>query len=58
VSWAYDLCADNIHRLKPEVAAQILKPPSEQKDDPVKPQETWDTSLPRDLIPGAYLFDG
>jgi hypothetical protein len=53
VSWAYDLCADNIHRLKPEVAAQILKPPSEQKDDPVKPQETWDTSLPRDLIPGA-----
>ena len=53
VSWAYDLCADNIHRLKPEVAAQILKPLSEQKDDPVKPQETWDTSLPRDLIPGA-----
>jgi len=53
VAWAYDLCADNIHRLKPEVATQILKPPSEQKDDPVKPQETWNTSLPRDLIPGA-----
>jgi hypothetical protein len=53
VAWAYDLCEDGIHRLKPEVAAQILKPPSEQKDDPVKPQETWDTSLPRDLIPGA-----
>jgi hypothetical protein len=53
VAWAYDLYEDGIHRLKPEVAAQILKPPSQQKDDPVKPQEDWNSTLPRDLIPGA-----
>jgi hypothetical protein len=53
VAWAYDCYDDGIHRLKPEVAAQILKPLSEQKDDPVKPQEEWNTSLPKDLIPGA-----
>lgn len=53
VAWAYDMYDDGIHRLKPEVARLILKPPPEQKDDPVKPQEQWDTVLPRDLIPGA-----
>lgn len=55
--WAYEtVVAENgktIHRLKPEIADRILKPESERKDDPVKPQDEWDEDLPRDVIPGA-----
>lgn len=57
VSWAYyETIAVNgktIHRLKPEIADRILKPKSDRKDDPVKPQDEWDEDLPRDVIPGA-----
>jgi hypothetical protein len=53
VAWAYELHPDGIHRLKREVAARILKPLTEQKDDPVKPQEEWSPEFPRDVIPGA-----
>jgi hypothetical protein len=53
VAWAYELHPDGIHRLKMEVAAKILKVSTEQKDDPVKPQEEWPPEFPRDVIPGA-----
>jgi hypothetical protein len=57
VSWAYEeVLAENgkaIHRLKPAIAARILKPENDRQDDPVLPQEQWDEDLPRDVIPGA-----
>lgn len=57
VAWAYEkVIAENgkpIHRLKQEVAQKILKPNLEKEDDPVIPQDEWDESLPRDVIPGA-----
>ncbi|MBD2068916.1 hypothetical protein H6F93_15535 [Leptolyngbya sp. FACHB-671] len=53
VSWAYERQSDGIHRLKPAIAAQILKPPAERLDDPVKPQDEWPPHLPRDVIKGA-----
>ena len=57
VTWAYELCHDGIHRLKPEVAAKILKPEAEQLDDPVKAQGAWPPELPRDRIPGAISIN-
>ena len=55
VAWAYELHEDGIHRLKPDVAAEILRSPThpEFKDEPVKPQKEWDANLPRDTVPGA-----
>lgn len=53
VSWAYQLCPDGIHRLKPEVAARILKAEEDRADDPVRPQHEWPLEFPRDRIPGA-----
>lgn len=53
VGWAYEVCEDGIHRLRPEVAAKILKPVDQRDDDPVLPQHEWPPELPRDRIPGA-----
>jgi len=59
VAWAYHkVTLSNgkiIHRLKTEIAALILKPATDKsaKSDPVKPQNQWPESLPRDRIPGA-----
>lgn len=47
VSWAYELCSDGIHRLKPEVRKWIL-----DKNGEVKPEEEW-LSEYRSKIPGA-----
>lgn len=47
VSWAYELCSDNVHRLKPEVKKWIL-----DKNGEVKPEEEW-LSEYRSKIPGA-----
>jgi hypothetical protein len=57
VAWAYELCADGIHRLKPEVAAKVLKPEEDRLDDPIKPQNEWPVDLPRDRIPGAISIN-
>lgn len=57
VAWAYQkIIAENgklIHRLKPEIAAKILKSNWEHEKDPIKLQNEWDKDLPRDVIPGA-----
>lgn len=57
VLWAYELCEDGIHRLRPDVAAKILKPEAERGDDPVLPQSQWAPELPRDVIPGAISIN-
>lgn len=57
VSWAYERCEDGMHRLKPDVAAKILKPEDQRGDDPVKPQSEWPPELPRDRIPGAISIN-
>ncbi|ARV58043.1 hypothetical protein BZZ01_04805 [Nostocales cyanobacterium HT-58-2] len=51
-AWAYERCADGVHRLKPEVAARILN-----EDGEIKPQDKWDEDLPRDVIPGAISIE-
>ena len=51
VVWAYEMCEDGIHRLKPEVAAKIVDP--NNPDEPILPQHLWDETLPKDPIPGA-----
>jgi hypothetical protein len=48
VSWAYQVGPDGTHRLKPDIAVQIISPQGD-----VKPQDEWPAELPRDLIPGA-----
>ncbi len=55
VKWAYELHSDGIHRLKPDIAARILKPKDDpsSRDEPVKDQSEWDEDLPRDVIKGA-----
>lgn len=55
--WAYEQSEDGIYRLKPEVAAKILKPLVERQDDPILPQEQWPADLPRDVIPGAVSIN-
>lgn len=58
VAWAYRIDPiDGIHRLKPEIADRILKPESEQGDNPVQPQHLWPDDLPRDEIPGAVSIN-
>lgn len=52
VNWAYDLHEDGIHRLKRDVAAQILG-----EDRRVIPQSEWPKELPRDTIPGAVSIE-
>ena len=52
VSWAYDLDDDGIHRLKPDIAEQIL-----DENRRVKPQKEWPEELPRDVIPGAVSIE-
>lgn len=47
-AWAYNLNADGLHRLKPEVAAAIL-----DGQGSVKPQSEWPEWCPIDVIPGA-----
>ncbi|MCC5616385.1 hypothetical protein LC605_15160 [Nostoc sp. CHAB 5836] len=47
VSWAYNLTADGIHRLKPEVAAWMLDSNRE-----VKPEQEWPVEY-RSKVPGA-----
>jgi hypothetical protein len=53
VAWAYEMCEDGIHRLKPDVAVKILNPNPINDDDLILPVAAWDDSLPRDVIPGA-----
>ena len=57
IAWAYELSPEGIHKLKPEVAALILKPDSDptRKENPVLPQDQWTDSplIQRDRIPGA-----
>jgi hypothetical protein len=56
VKWAYEVDeADGIHKLKPEVAALIVKPDDDptKATDPIIPQAQWAAHLPRDVIPGA-----
>lgn len=57
VEWAYEEVETEdgtvVHRLKSEVAEQVLKPGWEREKDPVKPQSEWSLDLPRDIIPGA-----
>lgn len=55
LSWAYDVHPDGMHRLKPEIAARILRSPDDPnaRNEPVKPQVEWDSDLPRDVIKGA-----
>lgn len=48
IAWAYAPDNDGIHRLKPEVAAQIMT-----EDGKILPQEDWPPHLPRDKIQGA-----
>lgn len=57
VAWAYELCADGVHRLKPDVAAKILKPEADRGDDPVLPQNEWPADMPRDRISGAISIN-
>ncbi|ACC81143.1 hypothetical protein [Nostoc punctiforme] len=52
VSWAYELCADGVYRLKPEVAEHIIN-----EDGEIKPQQEWPPEFPRDRIPGAISID-
>lgn len=48
VSWAYELHESGYHRLKPDVAANIINDEGEVTD-----QEIWPPGYPRDVIPGA-----
>lgn len=49
IAWAYEKSKeDGIHRLKPEVRAEIVNP-----DGTLVPQEDWPEELPRDVVPGA-----
>lgn len=50
IEWAYDLCSDGIHRLKPEIKALII-----DENGKVKPDDEWPDSplLKEDVIPGA-----
>ena len=52
VNWAYELHEDGIHRLKRDVAEQIL-----DEDRRVIPQAEWPEELPRDAIPGAVSIE-
>lgn len=52
VSWAYELCRDGVHRLKPEIAEKITN-----EDGEITQQEEWPSELPRDRIPGAISID-
>lgn len=52
VRWAYEKCEDGIHRLKPEIADQILQE-NDNGQLEVMPQDQWPGDLPRDVIPGA-----
>lgn len=47
VSWAYNLAADGIHRLKPDIAVWMLDSSRE-----VKPEEEWPIEY-RSKVPGA-----
>ncbi len=57
IAWAYELGEDGTHHLKPDIAAQILKPECDRGDDPVRPQSEWPPELPRDVIPGAISIN-
>jgi hypothetical protein len=52
VAWAYEPDEDGIHRLKTDIAAQILEPNGD-----VKPQDQWPEEYPRDKIPGAISIE-
>jgi hypothetical protein len=52
VAWAYQLCEDGVHRLKPDIATKIIDINNE-----IKPQDDWDECLPRDVIPGAISIE-
>jgi hypothetical protein len=48
VSWAYQLSSDGIHRLKPEIQAEICN-----LDGSIKPQKQWGKWSNQKIIPGA-----
>jgi LAGLIDADG-like domain len=56
VSWAYEVCSDGIHRLKPEVERDIMTV-NENGLRVVKQQDDWPPQYPRDLISGAISID-
>jgi len=52
VSWAYERDEEGVHRLKPEIAKNIINP-----DGSIKPQYEWPDEYPRDAIPGAISIE-
>ena len=59
VAWAYvphpnpEDSNRPIYKLRPDVAAAILKPIEQRKDDPVKPESEWPDWCQRDVVVGA-----
>lgn len=55
----YELHSDGIHRLKPDIAAKILRDRDDPqyKRSPVRPQKDWPADLPRDMVEGAVSVE-